>query len=62
MDEPVETPLLRRIRDSVIGDDLVMDGPYGPHRIIYADYTASGRGLRGLPTRVLRTLSAVVGG
>jgi selenocysteine lyase/cysteine desulfurase len=37
--------LIQHIRDSVIGRDEVVEGPFGPKPVIYADYTASGRSL-----------------
>ncbi len=37
--------LIERIRNSIIGADTAVTTPFGVRRVVYADYTASGRSL-----------------
>ncbi|XP_064595261.1 uncharacterized protein LOC135461904 [Liolophura sinensis] len=39
------TGLLQLVSESVIGKDKVFNGPFGPRKVMYMDYTASGRSL-----------------
>jgi selenocysteine lyase/cysteine desulfurase len=37
--------LIDKIRESVIGENCIIDTPFGQQPLVYADYTASGRSL-----------------
>lgn len=44
---------LAEIRPQIIGNDLVFETPFGSRHLLYADYTASGRGLRPIEDKIL---------
>ncbi|MBO9399023.1 aminotransferase class V-fold PLP-dependent enzyme [Shimia sp. R9_2] len=44
------------LRDGLVGADLQIDTPYGPRKLIYADYVASGRALRQVESFVLENV------
>ena len=48
-----EPDLINTLRAGLIGDDAMIDGPFGPRPLIYADYVASGRALRQVETFVM---------
>lgn len=45
--------LLARLRAGLIGDGMMISGPFGERELIYADYVASGRALRQIEEFVL---------
>ena len=51
-----EEELAERLRDGLIGNKVTVDGPFGPHPLVYADYVASGRALQQIESFVLESI------
>ncbi len=50
------TNRIARIREGLIGEGIEIPGPFGPRRLIYADYVASGRALRQVEQFVMENI------
>ncbi|MGQ7847593.1 aminotransferase class V-fold PLP-dependent enzyme [Granulosicoccus sp. 3-233] len=48
--------LQERVRSGLIGNHAMVDGPFGPRPLIYADYVASGRALHQIESFVLERI------
>jgi len=43
---------LEAIRKQIVGNDLLFDTPFGERHLLYADYTASGRGFQKIEEKI----------
>lgn len=48
--------LVERLRDGLVGNDATVEGPFGSHSLVYADYVASGRALRQIESFVMERI------
>ncbi len=55
--EPEWTQSLTHMARQVVGHDLTLNTPHGPQRMVYADWTASGRLYQPIEDRVLREVA-----
>lgn len=49
-------PPVEKLAGDLVGKGAMVDGPFGPKPLVYADYVASGRALRTLEMFVLETV------
>lgn len=51
----------KKFHDNVIGIDQTFEGPYGAKKIVYADWTASGRQYRPIEEKLINEIAPFVG-